>query len=185
MNLTAILSAIVTIPLLSVVSLAGESKLYAIPVKEIDGKETTLKPYSGKVLLIVNVASQCGYTRQYEGLEALWRKYQDKGLVVLGFPANDFGEQEPGTNAEIKKFCTSRFAVTFPMFEKIHVKGSEQHPLFHELTGPGSPVPGEIKWNFGKFLVGKDGRILARFDSDTEPDSAKLGGEIDQALASK
>src|SRR5262245_35237200 len=111
----------------SAMSFAEAPKLDAIPLTDIDGKETTLHAYPGKVLLIVNVASECGYTPQYEGLEALWRKFRDKGLVVLGFPSNDFGEQEPGTNAEIKKFCTSRYQVTFPMFAKIRVKGADQH----------------------------------------------------------
>ena len=111
-------------------SQAGDADLYAVPVKTIDGKEDSLKPYAGKALLIVNVASKCGYTRQYEGLEALYKKYQGKGLVVLGFPSNDFGAQEPGTNEEIKEFCASKFSVTFPLYEKIHVKGGEQHPLY-------------------------------------------------------
>lgn len=156
--------------------------LTAIPLKTIDGKDATLKDYSGKVLLVVNVASQCGYTRQYTGLEALYQKYKDRGLVVLGFPCNDFGSQEPGTEAEIKEFCTSRFSVTFPMFSKLHVKGAEQHPLYAALTGSTSPAPGPVKWNFGKFLIGKDGKILQRWDSGTEPDDAKLTGAIEAAL---
>jgi glutathione peroxidase len=154
----------------------------AIPLTDIDGKPTSLKAYNGKVLLVVNVASQCGYTPQYEGLEALYRKYKDRGLVVLGFPCNDFGSQEPGTEAEIKQFCTSRFNVTFPMFSKLHVKGPEQHPLYAALTGTDSPAPGPVKWNFGKFLIGKDGKILARWDSGTEPDDAKLTAAIEAAL---
>lgn len=163
-------------------SYADESKLTSIAVKDIDGKDTSLTPYDGKVLLIVNVASECGYTGQYEGLEALWRKYREKGLVVVGFPSNDFGAQEPGSNAEIKQFCTSRYDVTFPMFEKIHVKGPEQHPIYRKLTDTQSPFPGDVKWNFGKFVVGRDGRILARFDSDTEPDSNALLSTIEKAL---
>lgn len=164
---------------------AEEPKLYSIPLKDIDGKETSLKAFSGKALLIVNVASECGFTRQYAGLEALARKYKDRGLEVLGFPCNDFGAQEPGTNEEIKKFCSTRFDVTFPLFDKLHVKGAEQHPLYAALTGPASPVPGEVKWNFGKFLVGRDGKILARFDSDVEPDSAELTSAIEGALGAK
>src|SRR4051812_18442131 len=113
-----------TLTISAAVVRAETPKLESIPLKDIDGKETSLKAHAGKVLLIVNVASECGYTPQYAGLESIWRQYRDQGLVVLGFPSNDFGEQEPGSNAEIKKFCTSRYEVTFPMFEKIHVKGS-------------------------------------------------------------
>lgn len=162
---------------------AETPRLDTIPLRDIDSKETTLQPYTGKVLLIVNVASECGYTPQYAGLEALWRKYRDRGLVVLGFPCNDFGEQEPGSNADIKKFCTSRYEVTFPMFEKIHVKGAEQHPLYGALTGTAAGFPGEVQWNFGKFLVSRDGKLLARYDSDTEPESATLADAIEKALA--
>jgi glutathione peroxidase len=167
------------------VSQAEEPKLYSVPVKTIDGADTSLKPYAGKVLLLVNVASKCGYTSQYDGLEALWRKYRDKGLVVLGFPSNDFGSQEPGTNAEIKEFCSSKFDVSFPLFEKIHVKGDEQHPLYAALTGPQSPVAGPVKWNFTKFLVGRDGQVVKRLDSAVKPDSAELGAAVESALAAK
>jgi glutathione peroxidase len=164
---------------------ADDAKLYTIPLKDIDGKETTLKPYAGKALLIVNVASQCGFTKQYTGLEAVWRKYKDQGLVVLGFPSNDFGAQEPGTTAEIKQFCSSKFDVTFPLFDKLRVKSEEQHPLYATLTGPDSPAPGPVKWNFGKFLIGRDGKIIARFDSKVAPDSAELTKAIETALAAK
>ena len=163
---------------------AAEPALYAIPLKDIDDNATTLKAYQGKVLLIVNVASKCGFTPQYAGLESLWRKYKDKGLMVLGFPSNDFGGQEPGTPAEIKEFCSSKYDVSFPLFEKLHVKGPEKHPLYVELTGPGSPVPGDVKWNFGKFLIGRDGKILTRFDSEVKPDSNELTHAVEQALAS-
>ena len=164
---------------------AADSPLSAIPLKDIDGKETSLKAYSGKALLVVNVASKCGYTRQYAGLEELWRKYKDKGLVVLGFPCNDFGGQEPGSTEEIKKFCTSKYDVTFPMFDKVSVKGAEQHPLFTALSGPASAFPGNVKWNFGKFLIGRDGQLVSRYDSKTEPDSAELATAIEAALAAK
>ena len=164
---------------------ADTPNVLQIPLKDIDGKDTALNAYAGKVMLVVNVASKCGYTRQYEGLEALWRKNKDRGLVVLGFPSNDFGGQEPGSNEEIKQFCSSKFGVTFPMFDKVGVKGSDQHPLYAALTGPQSPVPGPVKWNFGKFLIGKDGKVLARFDSKVEPDSAELNQAIDAALAAK
>lgn len=157
--------------------------LLDIPLKDIDGKPTSLKSYEGKVLLIVNVASRCGYTKQYKPLESIYRKYKDQGLVVLGFPSNDFGGQEPGTNKEIKEFCTGNFDVTFPMFDKVGVKaGPGQHPLYAALTGKDSPVPGAVSWNFGKFLVGRDGKILARFGSKDEPDSEAVTRAIENAL---
>lgn len=164
---------------------AAESPLYSIPLKDIEGKSTTLKPYQGKVLLVVNVASKCGFTPQYEGLEALWQKRKEQGFAVLGFPCNDFGSQEPGTEDDIKKFCTTSFNVSFPMFSKLHVNGAEQHPLYEALTGKNSPVPGPVKWNFGKFLIGRDGKILARFDSGVKPDAPELATAIDAALAAK
>jgi glutathione peroxidase len=185
MNLFRALAVAGLVLLAVVTSSAQEAKLHSIPLRDIDGRETSLKAHAGKVLLLVNVASQCGYMSQYEGLEALWQKYKDRGLVVLGIPSNDFGAQEPGSNAEIKEFCASRFGVTFPMSEKIHVKGPDQHPLYAELTGPGSPAKGPVKWNFGKFLIGRDGAILGRFDSDVEPGSPALTGAIEQALARK
>jgi len=171
--------------MIALTAMAEEPKLYAIPLKDIDGKDGSLKAYAGKAVLAVNVASKCGYTRQYAGLEALWRKYKDQGLVVVGFPCNDFGSQEPGTTEEIKQFCSTKFDVTFPLFEKLHVKGSEQHPLYAALTGSESPTPGPVKWNFGKFLIGRDGKILARFDSKVEPDSEELTKAVEAALAAK
>jgi glutathione peroxidase len=158
---------------------------YDIPLKTIDGDAATLDQYRGKVLLIVNVASACGYTPQYEGLQALHAKQSAAGLVVLGFPCNQFGAQESGSNAEIKEFCSTKFHVTFPMFEKIEVNGAKRHPLYTYLTGKESPFPGNIKWNFSKFLVGRDGKILARFGSDVEPDSPDLLKAIESALAKK
>lgn len=175
------LSALV---LLSFVTLHAES-LYEMPVKDIDGRDTTLAPYKGRVLLIVNVASECGYTPQYEGLETVFKKYQARGLTVLGFPCNQFGGQEPGTNAEIKQFCSTKFHVTFPLFDKIEVNGANRHPLYAALAGKGSPFPGNIKWNFGKFLVGRDGAIVKRFDSGAEPDSPEVIKAIEAALAGK
>ncbi len=164
--------------LFTLTAMTQAADLAAIPLKDIDGKDTSLAAYKSKVLLVVNVASQCGYTAQYEGLEALYGKFKDRGLVVLGFPCNDFGAQEPGSEAEIKQFCSSRFSVSFPMFSKLHVKGPEQHPLYAALTSGGAPV----KWNFGKFLIGKEGQIIARYDSGTEPDDAKLLAAIETAL---
>lgn len=159
--------------------------LHEIALQDIDGKATTLAPFKGRVLLIVNVASECGYTRQYEGLEALFRKYQAKGLTVLGFPCNQFGGQEPGSNADIKQFCSTTFKVTFPLFAKIEVNGANRHPLYAALAGKDSPFPGNIKWNFGKFLIGRDGRIVRRFDSGAEPDSAEVIRAVEAALAAQ
>jgi len=163
---------------------AAES-LYDIPLKDIDGKDTSLKPNEGKVMLVVNVASKCGYTPQYTALEAIYKKYEPQGLVVCGFPCNQFGGQEPGTDAEIKQFCSSKYSVTFPMFDKLEVNGANRHPLYVLLAGAGSPFPGDIKWNFTKFLVGRDGKILNRFDSSVTPDSAQVTQAIEAALAAK
>ena len=172
--------------LLAMTLLAADApNLASIPLKDINGKATSLKDYKGKVLLVVNVASHCGYTPQYTGLEATYRKFKDKGMVVLGFPSNDFGAQEPGTNEEIKQFCSSKFDVTFPMFDKLHVKGAQQHPLYAALTGKDSPYPGDVKWNFGKFLIARDGRILKRWDSKTTPESKEITEAIETALAAK
>jgi glutathione peroxidase len=166
-------------------SLHAADSLYDIPLKDIDGKDATLKPYAGKVLLVVNVASHCGFTPQYTALEALHQKYATQGLVVCGFPCNQFGGQEPGTDAEIKQFCTSKYSVTFPMFDKLEVNGANRHPLYVALAGQDSPFPGNIKWNFTKFLIGRDGKILNRFDSKVKPDSAEVTKAIEAALAAK
>ncbi len=176
--------AVAALTLAATLSMSAQS-LYDIPLKDINGKDTSLKEYKGKALLIVNVASKCGYTRQYKPLEAVYEKYKDKGLVVLGFPSNDFGAQEPGSADEIKQFCSNKYNVTFPLFEKHSVKGPEQQPLYAALTGKESPFPGPIKWNFNKFLIGKDGKIVARFDSKDEPDSEKVTKAIEGALAAK
>lgn len=164
---------------------AADKSILDIPLKDIDGKDTSLKAYKGKVLLVVNVASQCGLTPQYEGLQALHDKFKDAGLVVLGFPCNDFGAQEPGTNAEIKTFCVENYKVTFPMFDKIHVKGPEQHPLYAALTGKDGAFPGNVEWNFGKFLIGRDGEPLQRIEPNTEPSDPGLVKAIEEALAKK
>ncbi len=149
-------------------------------MQDIDGKQVKLEKYKGKVLLIVNVASQCGYTPQYDGLQKVYEKYKEKGLVVLGFPANDFGMQEPGTDAEIKNFCSSKYNVTFPMFSKISVKGEKKHPLYQYLVE--STTKQEVKWNFGKFLIGKDGKVITRFESSDKPESEKVLKAIESAL---
>ncbi|PWU17486.1 MAG: glutathione peroxidase [Verrucomicrobia bacterium] len=156
-----------------------------IPLKDIDGKDTSLKAYHGKVLLIVNVASKCGLTPQYKALEALQQKYQDKGFTVLGFPCNQFNGQEPGSNEEIKQFCSSKYSVTFPLFDKLDVNGPKRHPLYVALAGERSPFPGDIKWNFGKFLISKDGKIIKRFEPRTTPDSPDVVAAIEAALGGK
>ena len=156
--------------------------IYSIPVKTIDLVESTLEPYRGKVLLIVNVASRCGFTPQYEGLEALYRKYRERGLVVLGFPCNQFGHQEPGDEGEIKSFCRLNYDVTFPLFAKIEVNGDAAHPLYRLLraTKPGVLGTTAIKWNFTKFLVGRDGAVLQRHAPQDKPES--LERDIEAAL---
>ena len=159
--------------------------VHAFSAQIIKGETVSLSQFAGKVLLIVNVASKCGFTSQYEGLEQLYRDLHPRGFEVLGFPCNQFGGQEPGSAAEIKQFCSTTFRVTFPLFEKIEVNGAGRHPLYTVLAGKGSPFPGNIGWNFGKFLVGRDGKILQRFDSGVEPDDAALVSAIERALAAK
>ena len=151
-------------------------------VKTIDGKEASLADYKGKALLIVNTASQCGYTPQYAGLEALYAKYRERGFTVLGFPSNDFGGQEPGSNAEIKKFCELRYKTTFPLFSKIPVKGPDADPLYKYLTGLPGKQGGAITWNFNKFLVAPDGKVIEHFDSRVEPMSPELTSKVEQIL---
>jgi glutathione peroxidase len=165
-------------------SLLGASSIHDFTLSSIDGKAVPLSEYKGKVVLLVNVASQCGFTPQYAGLEALYRKYKDRGLVILGFPANNFGSQEPGTNEEIKQFCSRKYDVTFPMYAKISVKGDDQAPLYQFLTDTGTHpnTGGEIKWNFTKFLAGRDGKILARFEPKVTPDSPEVIAAIEKAL---
>lgn len=148
-------------------------------VRSIDGSPVLLEQYKGKVVVIVNVASECGYTPQYKNLQALYEARKDAGVVVLGFPANNFGGQEPGSNEEIATFCESKFGVTFPMFEKVSVKGDDAHPLFRQL----SERAGEAKWNFTKWIVGKDGRVVEKLDSGVKPDSPEVMAKIDALLA--
>jgi glutathione peroxidase len=157
--------------------------LFDIPVRTIDGAETTLAPYRGNVLLIVNVASRCGFTPQYEGLEALYRKYRDAGFVVLGFPCNQFWHEEPGDEAAIKGFCTAKFGVTFPMFAKVDVNGPDAHPLYQYLKSQRRGIfgTGAIKWNFAKFLVDRDGNVAERYSMFTKP--ATLEARIESLLA--
>ena len=166
-------------------TLASAASIYEIPLKDIDGKDTSLKSYQGKVLLVVNVASRCGLTPQYSALQALHDKYKERGFSVLAFPCNQFNGQEPGTNEEIKQFCSSKYHVTFPIFDKLEVNGQSRHPLYVALAGKESPFPGDIKWNFGKFLIGRDGKILKRFEPRTTPDSSEVTQAIEAALAAK
>lgn len=158
--------------------------VYQFKMKDIDGQPVDLQKYEGKVLLIVNVASECGYTPQYAGLEEIYKKYRDRGFEILGFPANNFGGQEPGTNAQIKQFCRVQKGATFPMFSKISVKGSDQDPLFAFLTREeNSDFTGSIKWNFEKFLISRDGKLLHRFRSPVEPGSDTLTAAIEESLS--
>ena len=158
--------------------------LYDIPIRKADGTETTLAEYRGRVLLIVNVASKCGFTDQYEGLEALYKKYREHGLVVLGFPCNQFMKQESGDDASIQQFCTVNFGVTFPVFAKIDVNGSNAHPLYRylKMAKPGTFGTGWIKWNFAKFLVGPDGELIARYSPMVAPDDAELVAAIEASI---
>jgi glutathione peroxidase len=153
-------------------------------LKNIDGKETKLSDYRGKVLLLVNVASKCGYTPQYEGLQAIYAKFRDQGLIVMGFPANNFLGQEPGTNEEIKQFCALKYNVSFPMFAKISVKGADIHPLYQFLTSKETnpEFGGDITWNFNKFLVDRNGKVIARFETREKPEGEKVTQAIEQAL---
>jgi glutathione peroxidase len=167
------------------IAVASAASIYDITVKDIDGKDVSLSDYKGKVVLVVNVASHCGFTPQYKSLEATYEKYKDQGFVILGFPCNQFANQEPGTDEEIKQFCTSKYFVTFPMFDKIEVNGANRHPLYVLLAGKDSPFPGDITWNFNKFLIGKDGQIIKRFDSHIKPDSLEVTQAVETALAAK
>ena len=167
---------------LFVLPLSAANSVHDFTLDSIDGEATALGAYKGKVLLMVNVASRCGFTPQYKGLEALYRKYKDRGLVVMGFPANNFGGQEPGTNNEIKAFCSRNFDVSFPMFSKISVKGADTHPLYQFLTDKSAhpETGGEVPWNFTKFLADGDGKVIGRFAPDVEP--AKISPAIEAAL---
>ena len=162
---------------------AEESKIYDTEAKTINGEEITLSEYAGDVLLIVNTASECGYTPQYKGLQELYETYSDQGLTILGFPANNFGGQEPGSDEEILQFCEVNYGVEFPMFSKVSVKGNDIHPLFDYLTNTeNEDFEGEIRWNFEKFLVDRNGNLVRRFRSGVEPMSSELTGSITDLL---
>src|ERR1035441_5113397 len=157
----------------------GASSVHEFTLNSIDGKPAPLSAYQGKVVLIVNVASRCGFTPQYAGLEALYEKYKDRGFVILGFPANNFGGQEPGTNEEIKTFCSAKYNVTFPMYSKVSVKGADIAPLYKMLT---DTKGGDVKWNFTKFLADKHGDLIGRFESAVTPESPELVSAVEAAL---
>jgi len=157
------------------------TSVLSFTMKDIDGKDVPLSKYKGKVVLIVNVASECGFTPQYKDLEALYEKYKDQGFVILGFPANNFGEQEPGTDPEIKEFCTSKYGVKFDMFSKISVMGSDQHPLYKFITSDPT-YGGDVKWNFQKYLVDREGKLAGKYFSRVTPLSPELTGAIEAAL---
>jgi len=164
-------------------SMAAASDIYGFTLPSIDGNPMPLVNFKGKVLLLVNVASRCGFTPQYTALEAIYEKYKERGFVILGFPANNFGAQEPGTNQEIKTFCSRTYNVTFPMYAKVSVKGSDQTPLYGYLTKEADPSrSGDIKWNFTKFLVDREGRVVQRFEPAVTPDSPEMTSAIEKLL---
>ena len=186
-----VVSVLVCALAIAAIALAAENNETNRPLKftveTIDGQSVDLASYSGQVVMLVNTASKCGFTPQYEPLQALYSKYRDQGFTVLAFPANNFGNQEPGSNSEIKQFCSVNFNVSFPLFSKVSVKGDDICPLYAYLTGeetnPG--FSGEIAWNFTKFLVGRDGRIVARFEPRTTPDDEKVIAAVEKALAAE
>src|SRR6202043_2606293 len=164
---------------------AGDKTVFDYTLNSIDGQPAPLSAYKGKVVMLVNVASRCGFTPQYSALEAIYEKYKDRGFVIVGIPANNFGSQEPGTNQEIKTFCQTKYSVTFPMMSKVSVKGDDKTPLYQFLTDKAAnpQTGGEIQWNFTKFLIGPDGRVIARFEPAVTPDSPEITAAIEKALA--
>lgn len=187
----ATLAALLILSTAAIVSAQDASKkptsVLDFRVKDIDGKDVDLAKYKGKVLLIVNTASQCGNTPQYKDLQAIYEKYKDRGFEVLAFPANEFGQQEPGDNAQIKEFCTTHYKVSFPLFSKIVVAGPGIHPLYAHLTSKQTnpKFAGEIEWNFAKFLINRKGEVIDRFEHKESPSSQKVTGEIEKTLAEK
>jgi glutathione peroxidase len=169
--------------LLAGATLSAASGIYDFTLPSIDGQPLPLSNFKGKVVLVVNVASRCGFTPQYTALESIYEEYKDQGFVILGFPANNFGAQEPGTNAEIKTFCSSKYNVTFPMYGKVSVKGDDQTPLYHYLTKDANPsLTGDIKWNFTKFLVDRSGHVVNRFEPAIKPDAPEVTSAIEKLL---
>jgi glutathione peroxidase len=172
--------------LLGTVAMAGEKTIYDFTMNSIDGESTPLSRYRGKVVLLVNVASRCGFTPQYAALEKVYEKYKSRGLVILGFPANNFGAEEPGSNQEIKTFCSTKYNITFPMMAKVSVKGADQTALYQFLTDKSADPQsgGEIQWNFTKFLIGPSGRPDARFEPNVGPDDPQVTTAIEKELGS-
>jgi glutathione peroxidase len=182
----ALIPAAIWMASLAVASIGAEKNVYDYTLNTIDGQPAPLSAYKGTVVMLVNVASRCGFTPQYTALEAIYEKYKDRGFVIVGIPANNFGAQEPGTNQEIKTFCQSKYNVTFPMMSKVSVKGDDKTPLYQYLTDKTAnpKTGGDIQWNFTKFLVGPDGQIITRFEPAMSPDSPEVTGAIEKALAS-
>ena len=168
-----------------VAATAAGPDVLTLTMKRLDGSEQSLAVYKGRVVLIVNTASKCGFTPQYEGLEALYRKYEPRGFVVLGFPSNDFKQQEPGSDAQIAEFCRATYDIQFPMFSKISVKGDAMHPLYKMLTSLPAPLGGPVAWNFQKYLVDRDGRVVAKFAPATKPDDPAFVAELEALLGEK
>jgi glutathione peroxidase len=190
LSLTLAATLLAMVPCAMVLARADAKKptsVLGFTMKDIDGKEIPLSKFQGKVLLIVNTASQCGLTPQYKGLEEVYEKYKDRGFEVLAFPANEFGKQEPGTDEQIKEFCTSNYKVSFPLFSKIVVKGKGIHPLYEFLTSESTDprFAGPIGWNFAKFLVNRKGEVIARFEPSVRPESADVTSAIERAIAEK
>lgn len=181
-SLTLLITLLALAPTEQSMNQSNETPLYRFTMKTIDGKDQPLSSYKGKVLLLVNVASKCGHTPQYENLEATYRRYKDRGFVILGFPANNFGGQEPGSDAEIKEFCKTKYDVTFNLFSKISVKGEDQHPLYKYLTTE-TPFKGDVKWNFQKYLVDKKGNVVAMFPTKVKPTDEEVVQKIEALLA--
>jgi glutathione peroxidase len=184
---TGIALAVLFVGLATAADKRGESsKLQPLPdfgLKRLDGGKDSLGAYRGQVLLIVNVASQCGYTPQYKELQTLYERYRDRGFSILGFPSNDFGKQEPGSDQEIAKFCRANYGVEFPMFTKCKVLGEDAHPLYRELASRPEPIGGDVTWNFEKYLVDREGRVAARFDPEVTPEDPRIAKDIEQLLA--
>ena len=177
------LASVVLLGLVFMATQASAASLYDFTLPSLEGKSMPLADFKGKVILVVNVASRCGYTPQYKALESIYEKYKDKGFVILGFPANNFGAQEPGTNEEIKTFCSRNYNVSFPMYSKVSVKGEDETPVYNYLTTKTKPaLNGDIKWNFTKFLVDKNGNVVQRFEPAVTPDSPEVIAAIEQLL---
>ena len=177
------LATLVLLGLVTMATQASAASLYDFTLPSLEGKPMPIADFKGKVILMVNVASRCGYTPQYKALESVYEKYKDKGFVILGFPANNFGAQEPGTNEEIKTFCSRTYNVSFPMYSKVSVKGDDETPIYNYLTKSAKPdIAGDIKWNFTKFLVDRNGNVVHRFEPAVTPDSPEVIAAIEQLL---